>query len=86
MYLYKSKHKGDNQGQQSGLRYDVSFKLVQTRIDLSIIQLLRTLTDALEHEWLRIKARVDTKDIQNNSRSGPVVPRTDDIPIADQEE
>lgn len=64
----------------------MALELIQTGVNLPVVQLLRTLTNRLEQERLRIKLRVDTENIQDNARRGTVVTATDNIAVADDED
>ena len=61
----------------------MTFELVQSGVYLSIIKLPGAFADALEHKWLGIEPRVNAQDIQNDPRSWAVVPRPDNVSIAD---
>lgn len=72
---------------KANLRDDVTFEFVQARVNLSIVELLRSLPDGLEHEGFRIpRCRINAKDVQHNVRRGSFVATTDDIAIADEED
>jgi len=45
----------------------MTFKLVEARINLAIIELLGAFTNRFEQERLGIKLWIDTKNIQNNA-------------------
>jgi hypothetical protein len=64
----------------------VSLELVETRVDLAIIQCLGAFTDRFEQDRFRVEFRVDTKDVQHDSRSGSVITTTDYIAITNDEE
>ena len=86
MYLYNHNHKKLNKRRQ-GLdsRNEVPLKLIQPRVNLSIIQRLRSFPNRLEQQRFRIQLWVNPKDIQNHSRSRPVIPTSDSIAIAKDE-
>ena len=64
----------------------MAFELIQTRVHLAIVELLRPLADGLVQEWLRIELRVDSKDVEDNTGRGAVVTSSDDVPVADDED
>lgn len=68
------------------LRYNVTFKFVQTRVDFAVIDLLRTLGNRLEHERFRVEFGVDTENIEDNSRCRPIVSTANNIPVAYHED
>jgi hypothetical protein len=53
----------ERQKLDSDLRHDVSLEFVQSRIDLSIVQLLGALTHTLEPQWLRVKSGIHTENV-----------------------
>lgn len=68
------------------LRDDVTFELVQARVNLPVVELLRPLPDGLEHERFRIpRRRIDAEDVQHNVGCGSFVATTNDIAITDDE-
>jgi hypothetical protein len=60
-------------------------ELIKTRIDLAIIQRLRSFTHTLEQQGLHVEVGIHTENIENNPRRRPVVSATDDVTIADDE-
>ena len=64
----------------------MAFELIQTRVHLAIVELLRPLADGLVQEWLRIELRVDSKDVEDNTGRGAVVTSSDDVPVAYDED
>ena len=65
----------------------MTFKLVQARIDLAIVELLGTLTDRLEHKRLRIpRCRINAKDVQHNVRRGSIIAATNDVAVTNDED
>ena len=65
----------------------MAFELVQARINLPIVELLRSLPDGLEHERFRIPSRrINAEDVQHNVRCGSFITTTDDVAITDDED
>ena len=64
----------------------MTFKLVEARINLAIIELLGAFADRFEQERLGIKLWIDTKNIQNNARRSTVIPTTDDVAVTNDEQ
>lgn len=63
----------------------MTFKFIKSGVNLAVIQLFTTLTDASEHQRLRVERGVNTEDIENDPRCGAIVSTTDDIAVADEE-
>ena len=86
MYLYNHNHKKLNK-RRPGLdsRNDVPLKLIQPRVKLFIFQRLRSFPNRLEQQRFRIQLWAGPKDIQNNSKSRPFIPTSDNIAIAKDE-
>ena len=64
----------------------MSFKLVQARVDLAIVELLRALSYRAEHQWFRIDLWVDTQNVEYNARCGSVVSASYNVAVADDEQ
>ncbi len=64
----------------------MTLKLVEARVDLAIVELLGSLPNTLEHERLGVETRINAKYVENNTRSRPIIPRADNISVADDEE
>lgn len=64
----------------------MTLKLIQPRIDLRIIHLLAPLSNTLEQQRLRVQFRIHPNDIKHDPGRGSIVSRTDDVPIADDED
>lgn len=64
----------------------MTLKLVQPGVYLSIIQSLRPLSYTPKQQRLRIPIRIHPQDIQSNPRRRPVVPASNNVPIADDED
>ena len=64
----------------------MTFELVQPRVNLPVVDLLRAFTNGLEHQGFRVQLRVDTEDVKNNTRSRTVVAASDNVTVADDEE
>lgn len=64
----------------------MTLKLVQTRVDLAVVELTRTLANGLVQKRLRIKLRVHTKNIEDDARRCAVVTCTDDVTVADDKD
>lgn len=68
------------------IRHDVTFMLVQSRIDFGIIDLLTPIADRFEQEWFRVELWVDAENVEHDSRGGTVVACSDDVAVANDEE
>ena len=68
-------HEGDN----------VTLDFVQTRVDLTHVVLLHTLTKSLKAEGLGVDSLRDTKNIQNNARGRPVVTLSDNHTVTNND-
>ena len=64
----------------------MALELIQSRVHLAVVQLLRAFTNRLEQQRLGVQLRVDTKDIQNDSRGCTIVTTTDDVSVTDNED
>jgi hypothetical protein len=64
----------------------VTLEFIETRVDFAIIERLGTFTDRFEQERFGIEFRVNAKDIQHDSRGRPIVPTTDNVAIANNEQ
>lgn len=64
----------------------MALELIQPRVDLAVIQSLATLTNTPKQQRLRVDIRIHTENIENDPRSRTVVPTTDDVSIADNED
>lgn len=62
------------------------FELVEPRVDFAIVQCLRSFTYRFEQQRFWIKLRVNSKDIHHNPWRGSIVPTTDDVTVADNED
>ena len=52
----------------------MSLKLIEPRIDLTMIQLFAGLADAPEHQWLRVGRMIDhVENIESDTWSGAIV-------------
>ena len=50
------------------LRNNVAFKFIQPIVDFAVVQLFIALADALEHQRLWLKRRVNSKNIEGDAR------------------
>ena len=64
----------------------MTFMFIQSRIYFAIIQLLRSISDTLEHEWFRLSFRIDTQDVESDLRCRSVIIFSSDISITDDED
>jgi hypothetical protein len=64
----------------------MTFVLIQTRIDFSIVQLLRSITDTLEHQWLGLSLWAHTQDIEHDLRCRLVVILSGDISVTNDKD
>ena len=85
MYLFDRNHKSNKRRLRLETHNDVPLKLIQPRVNLFIFQRFRSFPNRLEQQRFRIQLWVNPKDIQNNSRSRPVIPTCDNIAIAKDE-
>lgn len=67
------------------LRHNVTFELVETGIDFTVVQLPGTLTDRLEQKRLGIQFGVDTENVKDDPGSCAIVASTDDVSVANEE-
>jgi len=63
----------------------MTFKFIKSRVDLAIVQLFTTLSDAPEHQGLRVEGGINTENIESDAWCGTIVSTTDDIAVADEE-
>ncbi|KAI3482061.1 hypothetical protein L1887_55325 [Cichorium endivia] len=68
------------------VRDHVAFELVETRVDLGVVELLGTFGDGLEHERLGVDLGIDAEDVEHDTWRGTVVAAADDHAVADEEE
>ncbi|KAI6770920.1 hypothetical protein HG531_009775 [Fusarium graminearum] len=68
-------HEGDN----------VTLDFVETRVDLTHVVLLHTLTKSLEAEGFGVNSLRDTKNIKDNARRRPVVTLTDNHTVTNND-
>src|SRR5690606_5039464 len=68
------------------IRHNMSTALVQPRIDLAHIMLLRSLSQTHKAQRLRVEIRISTKNIKHNTRRRPVVPTTNNHTIANDQQ
>ena len=59
----------------------MTFKFVQPGVDLAVVECLHSFTDRLEHQWLRIKLGIDSKDVEDNSRCCAIISTSYNIAI-----
>jgi len=71
---------------RKGLRDDMTLKLVQSRVDLSVIELSRPFANRFEQQRLRIEFGIDPENVENDTRRRPVVTATDNVAVADDED
>ena len=64
----------------------MTLKLVQSRVDLSVIELSRPFANRFEQQRLRIEFGIDPENIENDTRRRPVVTATDNVAVADDED
>lgn len=64
----------------------MALKLVEPRVDLSVVELARSFTDRLEQQGLWVKFGIDSEDIEDDTRGRPVVAATDDVAVADDKD
>ena len=63
----------------------MTFKLVETRVDFSVVELLGSLSDGLEQQRLWVQLRVDSEDVEDDSRGRSIVSTSDDVSVAENE-
>ena len=63
----------------------MTFKFIKSGVDLAVIQLFTALSDAPEHQWLRVERRVNAENIESDTWCGPIISTTDDVAVADEE-
>jgi len=63
----------------------MTLKLVQSRVDLTIVELLRALANRFEHQRFRISCGINAKDIENDGRCRPFITTANDVPITNDE-
>ena len=73
------------EGPDEHLRNSLSFKLIKSSVDLAVIQLPTAIADASEHQRLGVERRVNSKNIEGNTRCGTIISATDDIAVTDEE-
>lgn len=61
-------------------------EFIKTRIHLSIIQRLRSLSNRFEQKRLRVQRGIYTQNIQHDPRCGTVIPTSNDIAIANDKD
>lgn len=81
----RNREEGDETRSERNSRNDVTFELVETRVDLSVVELLGSFSDGLEEQRLWIQLRVDSEDIEDDSRSRSIVSTSDDVSVAENE-
>ena len=64
----------------------MTFELVETGVDLAVVESLHTLSNRLHPERLRIQLRVDAKDVEDDAGCGAVVASTNNVTVADDED
>jgi hypothetical protein len=64
----------------------MTFVLIQPRIDFSIVQLLRSITDTLEHQWLGLSLWAHTQDIEHDLGCRLVVILSGDISVTNDKD
>ena len=64
----------------------MAFELIQTRVDLAVIELLRAFTNGLVQKRFRIELRVHTEDVKHDTRRRAVVSSTNDVTVANDED
>lgn len=64
----------------------MTFMFVQPRIHLSIIQLLTSISNRLEHERLRLSFRINTQDIKGDLGCRSIVILSSDISITNDKD
>lgn len=73
------------QGPGEHLRDNVTFKFVESGVDLAVIQLFTALTNTSEHQGLGVERRINSKNIEGDTWCGTIISSTDDIAVTDEE-
>ena len=60
----------------------MTFKLVESRVDLSVVKRFGALADGLEEQWLWVKLGVNAEDIKNNTGRCAVITTSNDVSVA----
>ena len=63
----------------------MTFKFIESGVDLAVIQLFTALSDAPEHQRLRVERRINAKNIESDTWCGAIISTTDDVAVADEE-
>jgi hypothetical protein len=61
---------------------NVALKLVETRVNLAVVELLTARADRLERKGRRINLGINTKNVENNLGGGTIITLTNDNTIA----
>jgi len=61
----------------------MAFKLIQTGINFTIVELLGAFANRFEQQGFRIKFRVNTQNIQHDTGRSAIIPATNNVTIAD---
>lgn len=68
------------------VRDDMTLELIESRVDLAVVERLGAFADRLEKKWFRIQLRVDAEDVQHDTGGCAIISATNDIPVADDED